>query len=116
MPFIQIIEYKTNRIDELNTALDGWLEATKGQRAATRGVQTKDRDATNTYICALGGCGAAVMDRVMTLQTGRLELADRRIRQPSAPPAPAVRWGPAGRPGLVRRRDPALRSAPSGST
>jgi len=50
MPFIQIIEYKTSRIDELNAALDGWLEATKGKRAATRGVQTQDRDATNTYV------------------------------------------------------------------
>lgn len=50
MPFIQIIEYKTSRIDELNAALDGWLAATKGKRAATRGVQTKDRDSTNTYV------------------------------------------------------------------
>jgi hypothetical protein len=51
VPFIQIIEFKTNRIDELNAALDGFLEATKGKRAAsTRGVQTKDRDATNTYV------------------------------------------------------------------
>ena len=50
MPFIQIIEYKTNRIDELNAALDGWLAATKGKRAATRGVQTKDRDARDTYV------------------------------------------------------------------
>ena len=50
MPFIQIIEYQTSKIDELNAALDGWLEATKGKRAASRGVQTKDRDATNTYV------------------------------------------------------------------
>ena len=50
MPFIQIIEYRTTRIDELDAALDGWLAATKGKRAATRGVQTKDRDATNTYV------------------------------------------------------------------
>ena len=50
MPFVQIIEYKTSRIDELNEALDGWLEATKGQRAATRGIQTRDRDAENTYV------------------------------------------------------------------
>jgi hypothetical protein len=50
MPFIQIIEYKTSRVDELDVALDGWLEATKGKRAATRGVQTQDRDATNTYV------------------------------------------------------------------
>ena len=50
MPFIQIIEYRSSRIEELTAALDGWLEATKGKRAATRGVQTKDRDATNTYV------------------------------------------------------------------
>jgi hypothetical protein len=50
VPFIQIIEYKTGRIDELNAALEGWLEATKGKRAATRGVQTQDRDAADTYV------------------------------------------------------------------
>ena len=50
MGFIQIIEYKTTRIDELNAALDGWLEKTKGKRAATRGVHTRDRDAENTYV------------------------------------------------------------------
>jgi hypothetical protein len=50
MPFIQIIEYKTTRIDEVNTALDAWLEKTKGKRAATRGTQTRDRDADNTYV------------------------------------------------------------------
>jgi hypothetical protein len=50
VPFIQIIEYTTSRIDELNAELDGWLEATKGKRAATRGVQTKDREAANTYV------------------------------------------------------------------
>jgi hypothetical protein len=50
MPFIQIIEYKTSRIDELNAALDAWLEKTKGKRAATRGTQTRDRDTANTYV------------------------------------------------------------------
>ena len=50
MPFIQIIEYRTGRIDELNAALDAWLEKTKGKRAATRGTQTRDRDAANTYV------------------------------------------------------------------
>lgn len=50
MPFIQIIEYKSSRIEELNAALDDWLEKTKGKRAATRGVQTKDRDASNTFV------------------------------------------------------------------
>ncbi len=50
MKFIQIIEYKTTSIDELNAVLDEWLEKTKGKRAATRGVQTRDRDEANTYV------------------------------------------------------------------
>jgi hypothetical protein len=50
MSFIQIIEYKTTRIDEVNTVLDRWLEATKGKRSATRGTQTRDREAENTYV------------------------------------------------------------------
>lgn len=50
MPFIQIIEYKTTRFDEFTAALDAWLEKTKGKRAATRGTQTRDRDAADTYV------------------------------------------------------------------
>lgn len=50
MGFIQIIEYKTSRIDELNAMLDAWLEQTEGKRLSTRGTQTKDRDADNTYV------------------------------------------------------------------
>jgi hypothetical protein len=48
--FIQVIEFQTSRIDELNTALDAWLEKTKGKRAATRGTGTKDRDRADTYV------------------------------------------------------------------
>lgn len=50
MKFVQIIEYETTSIDELNAVLDGWLEKTKGKRAATRGVQMRDRDVANTYV------------------------------------------------------------------
>ena len=50
MAFIQIIEFKTSRIDEFNAALDEWLKRTAGQRAATRGIQTKDRDQRDTYV------------------------------------------------------------------
>jgi hypothetical protein len=50
MPFIQIIEYTTSRIDELNALLDQVLEQTQGKRTVTRGVQTRDRDRPNTYI------------------------------------------------------------------
>lgn len=50
MRFMQIIEFKTSKIDELNAALDEWLAQTKGQRAAQRGTQTRDRDVENTYV------------------------------------------------------------------
>ncbi|HWC21038.1 MAG TPA: hypothetical protein VG502_01945 [Flexivirga sp.] len=50
MTFIQIIEFRTTRIDELNALIDGWLETTAGKRAATRAAQTKDRDTENTYL------------------------------------------------------------------
>ena len=50
MRFIQIIEFTTSRIDELNTALDEWLAQTQGKRLATRGTQTRDRDRANTYL------------------------------------------------------------------
>lgn len=50
MRFIQIIEFTTSRIEELDTLLDEWLDRTQGKRAATRGVQTRDRDRGNTYL------------------------------------------------------------------
>ncbi len=49
MTFIQIIEYKTGRIDELNAAMDEWLAATEGTRTAIRGTQAHDRDQPGTY-------------------------------------------------------------------
>ncbi len=50
MTFIQIIEYKTSRIDELNAAMDQWLAATEGTRTALRGIQAQDRDQPGTYV------------------------------------------------------------------
>jgi hypothetical protein len=50
MRFIQIIEFTTSRVEELNALLDQWLDQTQGQRTATRGVQTRDRDRANTYV------------------------------------------------------------------
>jgi len=48
--FIQIIEYKTSRIDEFNALLDSWVEKNAGNRLATRAVQARDRDAENVYL------------------------------------------------------------------
>ena len=50
MSFIQIIEFRTGRTEELNSLLDQWLQSTEGKRTATRGVQTRDRDRQDTYV------------------------------------------------------------------
>jgi hypothetical protein len=49
--FIQIIEFKTSRIDDFNARLDEWMARTEGApRIVTRATQTRDRDAENTYV------------------------------------------------------------------
>ena len=50
MTFVQIIEFRTDKPDELNTLLDEWLDKTQGKRTATRAVQGRDRDRTDTYL------------------------------------------------------------------
>ncbi|AUG75030.1 hypothetical protein CFP65_0044 [Kitasatospora sp. MMS16-BH015] len=50
MKFIQIIEYRTRRIDEFNELLDGWVEQNAGHRLASWALQTRDRDGEDVYL------------------------------------------------------------------
>ena len=50
MGLVQIVKFTTSRADEFNALLDEWLERTERKRTATRGVQTRDWDHTNTYV------------------------------------------------------------------
>jgi quinol monooxygenase YgiN len=50
VPFIQIIEMSTSRIDEVEAAVSEWREKTVGKRTAQRGTLTSDRDAQNRYV------------------------------------------------------------------
>ncbi|MFG2819098.1 hypothetical protein ACGFX4_06670 [Kitasatospora sp. NPDC048365] len=50
MKFVQIIEYRTSRIDEFDALLDAWVEKNKGRRLASRAMQTRDRDKENVYL------------------------------------------------------------------
>ncbi|WP_156723395.1 ester cyclase [Streptomyces apocyni] len=43
MTFVQVIDCKTSRLDELNRVLDSWAEATKGKRTATHAIMGQDR-------------------------------------------------------------------------
>ena len=48
MTFVQLIDCKTSRFDEMNRLMDTWVEQTKGKRTATHTVIGKDRsDATH---------------------------------------------------------------------
>ena len=50
MSFIQIIEFTTSRVDDVNALLDEWLEKTRGKRTATRGAQCRDRDRADAFV------------------------------------------------------------------
>ena len=41
MPFLQLIEFQTDRIDEFDAAVDDWLIASAGWRTATRAMRTR---------------------------------------------------------------------------
>ena len=49
MGFIQIIEYRTKKVDEFDALLEEWLANSADWRTSTRAVRTKDRDAADTY-------------------------------------------------------------------
>jgi quinol monooxygenase YgiN len=50
MPFVQLIEFQTDKIDELTAIVDKWLETSKGWRTATRSTLTEDRDRPGSYV------------------------------------------------------------------
>lgn len=43
MTFVQIIDCKTSRVDDMNRLLDTWVEQTEGKRTATHAVAGTDR-------------------------------------------------------------------------
>ena len=43
MTFMQVIDCKTTRADELDRLMDAWVEATEGKRTATHSVVGRDR-------------------------------------------------------------------------
>ncbi len=48
--FIQVIEFSTDRPDEVQALVDEYLAASEGTRTSQRGILTKDRDADNSYV------------------------------------------------------------------
>lgn len=50
MTFVQIIDCKTTRYDDMNRLMDAWTEATQGRRTATHALIGKDRSADNHFV------------------------------------------------------------------
>jgi hypothetical protein len=50
MPFVQLIEFETDKIDEYTAAVDAWLKSSTGWRTPTRSVLTQDKERPGTYV------------------------------------------------------------------
>ncbi|MEV0638838.1 ester cyclase [Streptomyces sp. NPDC050619] len=50
MTFVQLIDCRTDRFDEMNRLMDSWVEQTKGKRTATHAVVGKDRSDASHFI------------------------------------------------------------------
>ncbi|MFF3461128.1 ester cyclase [Streptomyces sp. NPDC002619] len=50
MTFVQLIECRTSRFDELDRLMDDWVEQTKGKRTATHDLVGRDRSDTSHII------------------------------------------------------------------
>jgi steroid delta-isomerase-like uncharacterized protein len=50
MTFVQLIDCRTSRFDEMNRLMDRWIEQTKGKRTATHDIVGKDRSDASHFI------------------------------------------------------------------
>ena len=50
MKFVQLIEFQTTRVDEIDELEAKWRAATEGRRTTVRQLKTQDRDAPGTYV------------------------------------------------------------------
>ena len=50
MKSVQIIEFKTSRIDDFHANLDAWITRTQGNRIPHHAVLSRDRDTHDRYL------------------------------------------------------------------
>ncbi|MET7382806.1 ester cyclase [Streptomyces sp. NPDC005526] len=50
MTFVQLIECRTSRFDEMNRLMDAWVEQTRGRRTATHDLVGRDRSDTSHIV------------------------------------------------------------------
>lgn len=85
MRFMQIIEMKTTRRDEVQALLDEWRTTTAGRRTAQRSITGRDRDQDDVYISVIEfPSHEAAMENSELPETR--ELAERMAKLCDAPP------------------------------
>lgn len=50
MKFVQLVEYKTTKPDDMNALMDKWAEATQGKRTVSHTVTGRDRSDASHYV------------------------------------------------------------------
>jgi hypothetical protein len=50
MSFVQLIEFRTSRIDEFDALIDEWNSTSASWRTATKATRAADRDKPGTYV------------------------------------------------------------------
>jgi hypothetical protein len=50
MGFIQIIDYRSSRVEDMQGVEEEWIKATEGQRTARRSILCRDRNDPDRYV------------------------------------------------------------------
>jgi hypothetical protein len=53
MRFMQIMEMRTSRLDEVQAVLDEWRTTTAGRRTAQRSITGRDREGDDVYVAVV---------------------------------------------------------------
>jgi quinol monooxygenase YgiN len=85
MRFMQIIEMRTSRRDEVQALLDEWRTTTAGRRTAQRAVTGRDQDQEDVYITVVEFPSYEAAMTNNDLPETR-ELAERLAKLCDAPP------------------------------
>lgn len=85
MSFIQIIEMRTNRFDQLKALDDQWEQATEGKRTLRRSIIARDRNDPDRYlILAFFDSYESAMENSKLAETA--EFAEKQASLVDGPP------------------------------
>ncbi|GAA2514482.1 ester cyclase [Streptomyces gobitricini] len=79
MTFVQIIDCKTDRVEEMNRLMDSWAEATRGKRTATHALMGRDRS-DSTHVLEI----VEFPSYEEAMENSRLPETDRIFREMTA--------------------------------